>query len=150
MSKLTIFGVLREECGIELDPNIHHLISSPLRSDSNPSFRVYPIDKDGTDRGAYDFGTGKSYTPYSFIKEYHNYQSPSEVYEHIRNTYGIEYNPEYTRNNLIASMKSKINIVATSNWITNNKRIKAMELAIITYNKGDQSVINKIISHILT
>lgn len=136
--KLTIHDVIQKECGISLNKNVRTMISSPLRSDGDPSFRVFPPEADGTCNGAYDFGTGKSYTPYSLIKELYDY-SPADTFEHIRNEYGVDYNPEVSVD-YIGDIKDKIDTITANDFVINNKRVKAIEIAINKYLKGDRSV----------
>ena len=82
--------IVRNELGIDIPQYRDVTISSPFRSDSNPSFRIYaPKEDDPYDFGsAYDFGTAIAYTPVSFIMELKG-MSYSEAVEYIASTYGI-------------------------------------------------------------
>jgi len=82
--------IVSDELGEEIPEWRDYTISSPFRSDSNPSFRIYK-PKDENDFGsAYDFGTGKAYLPTTFLMELKGF-SYQEAVEYIYTNYGIQF-----------------------------------------------------------
>lgn len=81
--------IVNQELGLNVPEWRDYTISSPFRSDSNPSFRIY-VPKDENDLGsAYDFGTGKAYTPVTFIMELKG-MTYNEAIEYIYSNYGVQ------------------------------------------------------------
>ena len=150
---LLIHDVLEKECNIQVDQDTPRLISSPLRSDSSPSFRVFPPELDDNGKlvcnGAYDYGKGKAYTCYSFIKEYHGFETKREVLDHIKETYGITMDVSFEESKKDKDLLDKIIIIANSEFINNNKRVKALEKSIVTYYRGNTSTMDTIIERSL-
>jgi len=146
---LLIHEVLEKECNIQVDQDTPRLISSPLRSDSSPSFRVFPPEFDDNGglvcNGAYDYGKGKSYSCYSFIKEYHQYETKREVLDHIKEVYGITMDVTFEESKKDKDLHDKIQIIANSRFINNNKKIKALEKSVVTYYRGNSAQMDLII-----
>ena len=143
MAKNLFAEIVSNELGIDVPNWRDYTISSPFRRDSNPSFRIY-TPKDENDLGsAYDFGTGKAYTPVSFIMELLNL-SYQEAVEYIYTHYGVQLNNELIKKDnqltdlmrLIMSFKLKVSPIL-------------MEKIIIASLKNDQAKINSFIINFL-
>ena len=145
MKKLLLVDVINNELNMDLPYDREITISSPFRSDSNPSFRIYGTDENGNDRGAYDWGTGKSYNIISFIMELHGY-SYGEALDYIADVYKINIgkSKKIERDNGLPSF------IKTIHSKTKNKKSKkltrAIELSIIAYLQGKPEIMHALLS----
>ena len=142
-TSITLTDVINHEMNESYSNEINYLISSPIRRDGTPSFRLY-----SNGGGAYDFGTGKSYNIFSFIHDLYKHQNWGETIEYVQNTYKISYSKEQyegTNNALTELMK----IIVNSNYANTVPKIKQLELAIMSFVKGDEVKIRDIVDSML-
>lgn len=140
---ITLTDVINNEMNENYSNDINYLISSPVRRDSTPSFRLY-----SGDGGAYDFGTGKSYNIFSFIHDLYKHETWKETIDYVQNTYGISYSKEqYESNN--NTLTELMKIIINSNYADTIPKIKRLELAIMAFVKGEERLIRDIIDSLL-
>lgn len=140
---ITLTDIINNEMNENYSNDINYLISSPIRRDGTPSFRLY---SDGG--GAYDFGTGKSYNIFSFIHDLYKHQNWGETIDYVQNTYGISYSKEqYEGNN--NALTELMKIIVNSNYANTIPKIKKLELAIMAFVKGEEELIRDIVDSLL-
>jgi len=145
MKKLLLVDVINNELNMDLPYHTDVSISSPFRSDSNPSFRIYTTDENGEDRGAYDWGTGKGYNVVSFIMELYDY-SYGEALDYISNVYKVNMgNP--TRVERDGGLLSFVKAIHSKTKNKESKKLtRAIELSILSYIQGKPEIMHRLLS----
>jgi len=91
---MTLPELINNEMNLNLPLTTPTTISSPFRNDSSPSFRVYGVDSNtGICKGAYDWGTGKSYNIISFLMELYGFDF-KETLDYLDTQYQYKYNKQ--------------------------------------------------------
>lgn len=130
---MTLIDLINSELDLNL-PIKEQTISSPFRRDSNPSFRLYGVDGEGECRGAYDWGTGKSYNVVSFVMEYHNLPF-KDALAYLETVHGYRYknSEEFHKRN------SRLDILKGLNPPENENEIKSVINLINDFYKEDNT-----------
>ena len=151
MKQLSLLDVIFQETGISVQENVSSIISSPMRRDSSPSFHCYyhPDQNDNNtssisyEYSGYDWGTGKSYNPVSFIHELKGFDNWGETFNYIHQHYGVQVkNTEARYDNQLPEL---ILILTSSVEITRDNSPE-LEIAILQFLKKDKAPLDNFLS----
>lgn len=131
--------------------NTSSVISSPFRRDSNPSYHIYynPDQNDNNNSsisyeyGGYDWGTGKSYNPVSFIHELKGFDTWGETFNYIQQHYGVQVKASESKYD--NQLPELIYIIANSVGVTKDNSSN-LEIAILQFLKKNKTPIDEFIS----
>ena len=141
---LSLLDVLEVELGISTR-QVPFSIPCPFHNDEDPSLRVYPQSDDGYG-SFYCWGCGKFGTAVDFVRFYRNLGWWDAIH-YIREKYGVDVSErghqkfkDYLLSDYLKSL-----LTTDTRFLTEPRFIKALEISILRYLKGDQSSLGKCI-----
>lgn len=129
----TINSVISRELGYSTQ-DTNYSICCPFHNDRTPSMRVYPDSNDGVG-SCYCFACGKTWIPYTFIRDLKGFISRFEVAAYIRDVYGVvlDFSVERVTNPLWDKVSFLYPHVKTI------RDLRSFERALILHLRGDAS-----------
>ncbi len=149
--KLSIPDVLYRECGVTIQEHTSSVISSPLRRDSSPSFRIYHHPQEELENksnvdmeySTFDWGSGTTYNALSLLHALKGHDNWYETYEYVRNNYGISIGK--SEQNFENKLPEAIKLIQRS--IPFNKQTSLqIEDAIMSFLRRDPSKMDKLLA----
>lgn len=122
----------------------NYSICCPFHNDRTPSMRVYPDSDDGVG-SCYCFACGKTWIPYTFIRDLKGFSSRFEVAAYVRDVYGVTL--DFSVEKVTNPLWDKVSILYPH--VLTVGELNRFEHALLMHLRGDALEMDSMISHYL-